>query len=191
MKKRFLAFAIVVATVMIGMSASPQEWNDAQPDSSTTGPTQIVHLSGSISGIMESSAGGCTKGFSNQCPSGHTCGCLTAMGVKVSSPALGAGTANIFTTIDNTADFATMGNCAPVYAEFDITAKRDSPIFNAVGGLCFEPDGDAVLNGVMGLATASKRFATGSAGYTAVLKCASGLCGGSFHMVLSFKGAAE
>ena len=192
MKKRFIALAIAVATVMIGISASAQEWNDAHPDSSTTGATQIVHLSGSITGIMESTAGGCTEGFSNQCPSGHTCGCLTGTGVKVSSPALGAGTANIFATIDNSAAFATLGDCAPVYAEIDITAKRDSPIFNAVGGLCFEPDGDAVFNGVMGLATTSKRFATtGSAGYTAVLKCASGLCGGTFHMALSFKGVAE
>ncbi len=192
MKKRFLALAIVVATAMIGMSASAQEWNAAHPDSSTTGATEIVHLSGSITGIMESTAGGCTKGFSNQCPSGHTCGCLTATGAKVSSPALGAGTANLFATIDSTAAFATLGDCAPVYAEIDITAKRDSPIFNAVGGLCFEPDGDAVFNGVMGLATTSKRFTTsGSAGYTAALKSASGLSGGTFHMALSFKGAAE
>lgn len=191
MKKRFIALAIAVATVMIGISAWAREWNDAHPDSSTTGATQIVHLSGSITGIMESTAGGCTEGFSNQCPSGHTCGCLTATAAKVSSPALGAGTANIFATIDNTAAFA-LGACAPVYAEIDVTAKRDSPIFNAVGGLCFEPDGDAVFNGVMGLAATSRRFTTtGSAGYTAVLKCTSGLCGGTFYMALSFKGAAE
>ena len=191
MKKRFIALAIVVATVVIGLSASAQKWNDASPDSSTTAASQIVHLSGSITGLLESTAGGCTQGFSNQCPSGHTCGCLTGTGVKVSSHALGGGTANIFATIDNTASFA-VGACAPVYAEIDITAKKDSPIFNAVGAMCFEPDGNAVFSGAMGLATTSTRFTTtGSAGYSAVLKCTSGLCGGSFHMALSFKGTAK
>jgi len=190
-KKRFIALAIVVATVVIGLSASAQKWNDASPDSSTTAASQIVHLSGSITGLLESTAGGCTQGFSNQCPSGHTCGCLTGTGVKVSSHPLGGGTANIFATIDNTASFA-MGACAPVYAEIDITAKKDSPIFNAVGAMCFEPDGNAVFSGAMGLATTSTRFTTtGSAGYSAVLKCTSGLCGGSFHMALSFKGTAK
>jgi hypothetical protein len=191
-KKSFIALAIVAAAATIGMSASAQEWNDADPDSPTTRATQIVHLSGSITGLLASTEGGCTTGFSNQCPSGHTCSCLTGTRVKVSSRALGEGTANIFATIDNSASFATLGDCAPVYAEIDITAKRDSPIFNAVGGICFEPDGDAVFSGVMGLAATSKRFTTtGSAGYTAVLKCTSGLCGGSFHMALSFKGTAK
>ena len=191
MKKKLIALAIVVATAVIGLSASAQESNDARQDSSTTGASQIVHLSGSITGLLESTAGGCTQGFSNQCLSGHTCGCLTGTGVKVSSRALGAGTANIFATIDNTASFA-MGACAPVYAEIDITAKKDSPIFNAVGAMCFEPDGNAVFSGAMGLATTSTRFTTtGSASYTAVLKCTSGLCGGSFHMALSFKGTAK
>jgi len=189
-KKRFIALAIVVVTLMIGVSASAQEWNAANSDSSTAGATQIVRLSGSISGLLESTAGGCTQGFSNQCPSGHTCSCLTGTGVKVSSRALGGGTANIFATTDNTAAFA-LGACAPVYAEIDTTAKKDSPIFNAVGAMCFEPGGNAVFNGAMGLATTSKRFTTGSAGYTAVLKCTSGLCGGSFHMALSFKGTAK
>jgi len=112
-------------------------------------------------------------------------------GVKVSSRALGEGTANIFATIDDTAAFA-LGACGPVYAEIEISAKKDSPTFNAVGGICFEADGNAVFSGVMGLATTSKRFGTGgSVGYTAVLKCTSGLCGGSFSMALSFKGTAE
>jgi len=189
-KKRFIALAIVVAVTMIGTSVSAQEWHEAQPDSSTTRATQIVRLSGSITGLLASTAGGCTKGFSNQCPNGHTCGCLTGTGVKVSSHALGEGTANIFATLDNTAAFA-LGQCGPIYAEIDITAKKDSPIFNAVGGICFEPDGDAVFNGVMGLATTSNRFTTGSAGYTAVLKCTSGLCGGPLSMALSFKGTAK
>jgi hypothetical protein len=180
------ALALALATLTIGMPASAQEPNDPHPDS---GATQIVHLSGTIKGAMESTAGGCTIGFSNQCPSGHTCGCLTATAATVSSRALGAGTANIFATIDNTASFA-LGQCAPVYVEIDITAKKDSPIFNAVGGLCFEPDGAAAFNGAMGLATASKRFTTGSAGYTAALKCTSGLCGG-FNIKLSFDGTAE
>jgi hypothetical protein len=176
---------------MIGTSASAQEWNNADPDSPTTRASQIVHLSGSITGLLTSTEGGCTEGFSNQCPSGHTCSCLTGMGVKVSSHALGEGTANISATIDNSVSFA-LGACAPAYAEIDITAKSDSPIFDAVGGLCFEPNGDAVFSGVMGLAATSKRFTTtGSAGYTAVLKCTSGLCGGSFHMALSFKGTAK
>jgi hypothetical protein len=191
-KKAFIALAIVVATLAIGLSGSAQEWNDANPDSSTTRAAQIVHFSGSITGLLESTARECTKGFSNQCPSGHTCSCLTGTGVKVSSRALGGGTANIFATVDNTASFATLGDCAPVYAEIDITAKKDSPIFNVVGAMCFEPDGNAVFNGAMGLATTSKRFTTtGSAGYTAVLKCTSGLCGGSFHMALNFKGTAK
>jgi hypothetical protein len=189
-KKRFIALTILVAAAMTGISVSAQEWNDTRPDSSTTGATQIVHLSGSITGLLASTSGGCTKGFSNQCPSGHTCSCLTGTGVKVSSHALGEGTANIFVTIDNTAAFA-LGQCGPVYAEIDITAKKDSPIFNAAGGMCFEPDGDAVFNGVMGLATTSQRFTTGSAGYTGVLKCTSGLCGGSFSLALSFKGTAK
>jgi hypothetical protein len=68
--------------------------------------------------------------------------------------------------------------------------KKNSPIFNAVGGVCFEPDGAAAFNGTMGLATASKRFTTGSAGYTATLNCTSGLCGG-FNIKLSFEGTAE
>jgi hypothetical protein len=185
------ALVLVLATGMIGVSSSAQEWNEAHPDPSATGATQIVHLSGSIKGIMETTAGGCTHGFSNHCPDGHTCGCLTAMAAKVSSPALGAGTANIFATIDNTSAFA-LGACAPVYAEFDITAKRDSPTFNAIGGMCFEPNGEAVFNGVMGLPTSSERFSTtGSVGYTGVLKCIGGLCGGSLEMALSFKGTAE
>lgn len=38
----------------------------------------------------------------------------------------------------------------------------------------------------------SKLFtSTGSAGYTGVLQCTSGLCGGSFFMSLKFKGTAE
>ena len=191
MKKKAIALAIVVASAVVAMSASAQESNDASRDSSATEASQIVKLSGSMTGLLESTAGGCTQGFSNQCPSGHTCGCLIGTGVKVSSRALGAGTANIFATIDNTASFA-MGACAPVYAEIDITAKKDSPIFDAVGAICFEPDGNAVFSGAMGLATTSTRFtSTGAAAYTAVLKCTSGLCGGTFHMTLSFKGTAK
>jgi hypothetical protein len=192
MKLRHVAaLVLVIATAMTGLSSSAEEWNAAHPDSFTTGAMQIVHLSGSIKGIMETTVGGCTHGFSNQCPDGHTCGCLTATAAKISSRALGAGTANIYATIDNTSAFA-LGACAPVYAEFDISAKRDSPIFNAVGGMCFEPNGEAVFNGVMGLATTSERFATtGSLGYTAVLKCIGGLCGGSLEMALNFNGTAE
>lgn len=192
MKTKSVAVAIVVAVAMMRISASAQEWNGAHPDSSTPRPSQIVHLSGSMTGTMASTAGGCSQGFSNQCPSGHTCSCLTGTGIEVSSRALGKGTADVLATIDDGASFATLGDCAPVYAEIDITAKRDSPTFDAVGGICFEPNGEAVFNGVMGLATTSKRFtSTGAAGFSAVLQCTSGLCGGSFNMVLSFKGAAE
>src|SRR5580698_9102860 len=96
------ALAVVVAIAMIGMSSSAQERTDTHPDTSTTDATQILHLSGSIKGILETTAGGCTHGLSNQCPGGHICGCLTATAAKFSSTALGAGTANIFAPIDNT-----------------------------------------------------------------------------------------
>jgi hypothetical protein len=185
-KKQFIGFVILVAAAMIGISTSAQEWNDP----STARATQIVHLSGSMTGLLAPTEGGCTKGFSNQCPSGHICSCFTGTGVKVSSHALGKGTANIFATLDNTASFA-LGQCGPIYAEIDITAKNDSPIFDATGGLCFEPNGEAVFSGVMGLAAPSDRFTTGSAGYTATLNCTSGLCGGPLSMALNFQGTAK
>ena len=186
MKKRIIALVFAVAFVMIGISALAQA-----PDSSDARATQIVRLSGSITGLLAGTEVGCTKGFSNQCPSGHTCSCFTGTGLKVSSRALGKGTANIFATLDNTGAFA-LGECGPVYMEIDITAEKDSPIFNAIGGVCFEPDGVGVFSGVMGLATTSKLFTTGgSAGYTAVLNCTSGLCGGPLIMALRFKGTAK
>ena len=186
------ALALVVAIAMIAVSIQAGAADDTHPDSSTMDPSPpLVRLSGSINGILESTAGGCTQGFSNQCPSGHTCGCLSATDAKVSSPALGAGTAKLSVTVDDTSAFA-LGACAPVYAEIDVTAKKDSPTFNAVGGICFEPNGEAVLSGVMGLATTSRRFTTtGAVGYTAILQCTSGLCGGSFRLALSFKGIAK
>jgi hypothetical protein len=194
-KETFLLLATLALLSMPGLQASAQDGlsdRNAAQSPAAGKATNIVRLSGSIVGIMTATSGACTTGFSNQCPSGHICGCFTATAAKVSSPALGAGSANIFATIDDTAAFG-LGACAPVYAEIDITAKKDSPTFDAVGSLCFEPDGETVFNGGMALVVATSRLFTtsGSAGFTATLKATSGLGGGGGRLVWKFKGSAE
>jgi hypothetical protein len=180
-----------MALVMIATKIQAQQISAADADSARAPVAKVVPLSGSLSGTAKSTSGGCTTGFSDRCPTGHLCGCLTATAAKLSSSTFGAGTANFFATIDSSSSFGALGDCAPVFVEIDLTAKKDSPTFESVGGLCFEPNGDAVLNGVMGLSSSSLFADSGSAGYQATLHSASGLSGGDSRMKLSFKGAAK
>ena len=180
MKRCFPLITALVASLIVAVQASAQ---------SSTGGSKIVRLSGSMTGMAVATSGGCTHGFSNQCPTGHICSCLTMMGAKFSSPKIGRGAANVFATVDQTASFG-MGSCAPLYGEIDIIAKKDSPIFEMVGGDCFEPNGDEVLNGVIGLAASNIFKGTGAATYTATIQ-SSGLSSGGGRLMLSFKGTAE
>ena len=177
------------------MQASAQDLNGSQQAFVSAAGTKKVRLSGALIGMAAATAGACTQGFSNQGPSGNICSCLTVMGAKFSSAKIGKGAANFFATVDMTAAFGRLGGaanaaCAPLYGEIDVIAKEDSPTFDVVGGECFEPNGDAISNGVIGLATSRLFSQTASAAYTATIKPTGGLSGGG-RQALSFNGAAE
>ena len=174
---------------MIGLQASAQDWSSgrhaAEQASVATASAKIVHLSGSITGTAVVTSGGCTQGFSNQCPSGHTCDCYTAMGAKFSSSGIGKGAANLFATFDLTAAFGPLGgDCVPLDAEIDVIAKKDSPTFDVVGGACIDSKDNVVSNGTMGLASSDLFVETGYATYSSTIT-------NSGNLSLSFKGAAQ
>jgi hypothetical protein len=169
------------------------------PGSTSTEPTTIIrpkltHLSGSIRGTATIASGACVQGidgFAKQCPSGHCCICYVAMDAKFSSSGIGNGAGNFFGTLDASASFGALGSsCAPLYAEMDVVAKKDSPNFDLVGAACNKPTGGVVSNGAMGLA-ASKLFTSGYATYTGTLPESAGLSGGDGRLVLKFEGAVQ
>jgi hypothetical protein len=69
------------------------------------------------------------------------------MDAKFTSSVLGAGTANVFVTADETAAYG-LGPvgalCAPIYAEVDYTTKNDVGTLDAVGGDCIAPIGTEI-----------------------------------------------
>ena len=135
-------------------------------------------------GAVTETAGHCTQGFSNKCPSGGTCDCFTASAAKFTSSGIGKGDANVFATVDVGGAYGSLGtDCMPVYAEIDVIAKKDSPSFAVVGAACFDPKENIVSNGAMGLESSDLFVTTGYATYTATIE--------SNRLVLKFSGAAE
>ncbi len=188
MRKSLFAFTILAALSIFGASASAQ---DATPD---VAAARVRRISGSIVGRATIVSGACTKGFSAQCPSGHTCGCLSVMGAKFSSGVIGHGSASIFATTDNTAAFGQLtitDACAPTYVEIDVSASKDTPTFDATGALCFEPNGEAVFNGAMGLAFSNLFTDSGAAAFASTLEPTSALPGTTYRFRMTFKGSAQ
>jgi hypothetical protein len=192
-KKNLLAIAALIATSISIVPAWAQDQKsdrDALPSTSVAaaGP-KVFHLVGSIVGTVSLTSGGCTQGFSNQCPSGHDCSCFTAMGARFLSTAIGKGSANFFATVDHTAAFGALGaDCSPLFGEVDVIAKSDSPTFDVVGGACFDNGNNIVSNGTMGLASSGRFVITGFAAYTATIKFTSMSSG---RLVVSLRGAAQ
>jgi len=187
MRKRFVIFsALAIALSMLATVARAQ---DADTDTSSPDAFngRAVRLVGNLIGKVSLAAGTCTQGFSNQCAVGHSCGCYSATGARFHSSRFGKGSAAIFVTVDNSASYGALGdNCQPAYGELDINAKNDLAIFDMLGGLCTDPNGNLIFNGTMGLESSTKLFnSNGYAGFTSTIN------GNSGRIVLKFKGAAQ
>jgi hypothetical protein len=195
LRKIVFGLAVVIVTSMLGMQARAQEWSSggwqAAPGASSEAASgRLVHLNGTLKGTVAITDGACTQGFSAQCPTGHVCECFTAMGAKFSSSGIGKGSANLFATVDTSATFGPLGeDCVPLYAEFDVIAKKDSPNFDVIGGACFNPQGNIVSNGTMGLASSNLFTPTGYLAYTATIN--PNASGSSGRLTLKFSGAAQ
>lgn len=190
MRKGLLAFAILVSILMVVMPAAAQ---DAASQSSADAETSLaagfptpVRISGVLMGNGKFTSGGCTQGFSNQCPSGHACICFTMNAGKFFASKIGRGAANFLATIDQTASFGPVGNkCMPMYGLIEVIAKKDSPNFDVWGAACTDPSSNFVANGAMGLASSSLFTVSGYSTFTSTLITNSG------HLVLKFSGAAQ
>jgi hypothetical protein len=174
------------------MPAAAQEekvdGNTATPAIGAATP-RVFRLAGAIVGTVIITAGGCTQGFSNQCPSGHTCDCFTAMGAKFSSSKIGKGSANFFATMDHTADFGALGkDCAPLFGEIDVIAANDSPSFDVIGGGCGTSRNGVVSNGAMGMSASNLFVANGYAVYRASMSFTTLNSG---RLTVSFLGEAQ
>jgi len=171
--------AMIFMISMTGLSASAQESADAAF-------ARAVRISGSLVGKGVPTAGTCTQGFSNQCPSGHSCTCFTVMGARFRSSKIGAGRANFFVTLDHTATFGTLGtNCMPLYGEIDAITKKDSPTFDVWGAACTDPKSNLAANGAMGLSSSNLFVVSGYATFTSTINTNSG------QVVLRFQGSAQ
>jgi hypothetical protein len=180
MRTGLLAFAILASISIAVVSASAQD-DSAAAD----GFANPVRIAGTLIGNGSTSGGACTTGFSNQCPNGDTCTCLTVMAARFSASRIGPGRANLFLTIDQTASFGALGDaCMPVYGEIDAIAKNDSPSFAVWGAACTGSFGNLVSNGAMGLAGSSLFTTTGYATFQSTIKQ-------SGRVVLKFSGAAQ
>ncbi|GEM_PF-3713546 len=101
-------------------------------------PKQFVEtVSGTASAPV---AGQCTQGFSNQCPSGDTCECVTVSNANAKGGEVGkvTGVSNFDITIDTSigtkddTDFT----CNPVFVTFELEGTKDTQTINSVGALC-------------------------------------------------------
>jgi hypothetical protein len=184
MRKSFSAFAILAALSMFVGTAFAQDVGEDAVSAALANP---VRISGSLVGGGGSTVGGaCTTGFSNQCPTGHTCTCFTIMAARFTSSKIGHGSANFYATIDHTAAFGTLGaDCMPIYGEIDVIAKKDSPNFDVWGAACTDPQNNLAANGAMGLESSPKLFVlSGYATFTSTISRAG-------RVVLRFTGAAQ
>jgi len=183
--------ALVAASVMVMPAAAQEEKVDGNTAAPAVGAAtpRVFRLAGGIVGTVKLTAGGCTEGFSNQCPSGHDCACFTAMGAKFSSSKIGKGSANFFATIDNTAGFGQQGkNCAPLFGEIDVIAANDSPSFDVVGGACLTSAINVVSNCAMGMSLSKLFVANGYSVYRASMSFNKTHSG---RLTLSFLGEAQ
>src|ERR1700735_3822373 len=136
MGKTFFAFAVLAS---VSIMIAPAWAQDASPESSAAVAdvgefARPVRVAGSLVGNGTASGSMCTTGFSNRCPSGGSCTCLTVLDARFTGSRIGSGRANLFLTMDTTATFGALGNsCTPIYGEIDAIAKKDSPTFDVWG----------------------------------------------------------
>lgn len=180
MRKSLFAFAVLVS---VSIMIAPARAQDASPD--LPGFANPVRIVGTLIGNGTLNGSTCTTGFSNRCPSGDSCTCLTVMDARFTSSRIGSGRANLFLTMDNTATFGPLGNkCTPIYGEIDAIARKDSPIFDIWGAACSNSVGNQAANGAMGLANSVLFDVSGYATFTSTISRAG-------HVVLRFDGAAQ
>jgi hypothetical protein len=180
------SLSVCIALLSVGIAIAPACAQDS-PDSATSPAAfaAAVRIAGTLIGNGSSTNGACTMGFSNQCPTGDVCTCMTVNAARFSSSRIGSGRANLFLTIDTTASFGALGHaCMPVYGEIDAIAKNDSPTFDIWGAACTGNFGNMVFNGAMGLANSSLFSETGYATFQSTIKQ-------SGRVVLRFSGAAQ
>ena len=184
MRKSLLVLSILGLFSILAAQATAQDSSGAWSVTGDAGFPRPVRIAGSFIGTGSSTGTACSTGFSNQCPSGDSCSCLTVMDARFSGSRFGSGRANLFLTIDHTATFGALGHdCVPIYGQIDAIAK-DSPTFDLWGAECTEPSGDFAANGAMGLADSTLFSVSGYATFTSTISKTG-------RVVLRFSGAAQ